>query len=80
MLIMNGLNVVIFKTYIAMFTGTITLCKSVQIRSFFWSVFSCICTEYGVYGVNLRIQSECRKTRTSKKSVFGHFLRSETLT
>ena len=38
--------------------------KSVQIRSFFWSVFSCIRTEY-------------RKIRTGKNSVFGHFLRSE---
>ena len=36
--------------------------KSFQIRSFFWSVFSCI-------------QSEYRKIRTWKKSVFGHFLR-----
>ena len=34
--------------------------KSVQIRSFFWSVFSCI-------------QSEYRKIRTRKNSVFGHF-------
>ena len=37
--------------------------KSVQIRSFFWSVFSCIWTEY-------------KKLRTRKKSVFGHFSRS----
>ena len=28
------------------------------------------------YGVSLRIQSECGKMRTRKKSVFGHFLRS----
>ena len=34
--------------------------KSVQIRSFFRSVFSCIRTEY-------------RKIRTRKNSVFGHF-------
>ena len=34
--------------------------KSVQIRSFFWSVFSCIRIEY-------------RKIRTRKYSVFGHF-------
>ena len=34
--------------------------KSVQIRSFFWSVFCCILTEY-------------RKIRTRKNSVFGHF-------
>ena len=34
--------------------------KSVQIRSYFWSVFSCIRTEY-------------RKMRTRNNSVFGHF-------
>ena len=34
--------------------------KVVQIRSLFWSVFSCIRTEY-------------RKKRTKKNSVFGHF-------
>ena len=34
-----------------------------QIRSFFWSVFS-------------SIQSECRKIRTRKNSVFGYFSRS----
>ena len=38
--------------------------KSVRIRSFFWSVFSCI-------------QSEYRKIRTRKNSVFGHFSRSD---
>ena len=38
--------------------------KSVQIRSFFWSVFSRIRTEHG-------------KIRTRKNSVFGHFLHSE---
>ena len=37
--------------------------KSLQIRSFFWSVFSGIWTEYG-------------KIRTRKSSVFGHFSRS----
>ena len=36
--------------------------KSVQIRSYFWSVFSCI-------------QSEYRKIRTRNNSVFGHFSR-----
>ena len=48
--------------------------KSVQIRSYFWSVFSRIRTEYEV---SLRIQSECGKIRTRNNSVFGHFLRSE---
>ena len=37
--------------------------KSVQTRSFFWSVFSCI-------------QSEYRKIRTRKNSIYGHFSRS----
>ena len=37
--------------------------KSVQIQSFFWSVFSCIRTKY-------------RKIRTRTNSVFRHFLRS----
>ena len=42
----------------------ITHClKSVQIRSYFWSVFSCIRTEY-------------RKIRNRNNSVFGHFSRS----
>ena len=38
--------------------------KSVQIRSNFWSVFSCI-------------QSKYRKIRIKNNSVFGHFSRSE---
>ena len=37
--------------------------KSVQIRSNFWSIFSCIQTEY-------------RKIRTRNYSAFGHFSRS----
>ena len=48
--------------------------KSVQIRSYFWSVFSRIWTECGE---SLRIQSECEKIRTRNNSVFGHFLRSD---
>ena len=48
--------------------------KSVQMRSFFWSVFSSIWTEYG----EIRsIQSECGKIRTRKSSVLGHFSCSE---
>ena len=49
--------------------------KSVQIRSFLWSVFFGLNTER--YWVSLRIQSECGKIRTRKNSVFGHFSRSE---
>ena len=48
--------------------------KSVQIRSFFWFVFSFIRTECRV---NLHIQSECRKIPTRRNSVFGQFSRSE---
>ena len=47
--------------------------KCVQIRSFFWFVFSGIWTENGV---SLRIQSEFGKIRTRKNSAFGHFSRS----
>ena len=50
--------------------------KSVQILSFFWSVFSCIRTEYGDLPLNLRIQYKYRKIRTRKNSIFGHFSRS----
>ena len=65
--------------------------KSVQIRSFFWSVFSCIRTEYSLYSPyseyspyspysrSIRsissIQSEYRKIRTRENSAFGHFSR-----
>ena len=38
--------------------------KRDQIRSFFWSIFSCIWTEY-------------TKRRTRKNSVFGHYSRNE---
>ena len=46
---------------------------SVQIRSYFWSVFPRIRTEYGEIYLSLRIQSECGKMRTRNNSVFGHF-------
>ena len=55
--------------------------KSVQIRSFFWSVFSRIRIELGLnterYSVSLYIQSKCGKIRTRKNSVTGQFSRSE---
>ena len=35
--------------------------KSIQIRSYFWSVFFCNRTEYEIYSVNLCIQSETGK-------------------
>ena len=40
--------------------------KSVQVRSFSWSIFSCILTKY-------------RKIRARKNSLFGHFSSSESL-
>ena len=47
--------------------------KSVQIRSYFWSVFSCVRTEYGDLRSKVRIQENL----TRNNSVFGHFSRSE---
>ena len=46
--------------------------KCVQIRNFFWYVFSAFGLSTGRYEVSLRIQSECGKIRTRKNSVFGH--------
>ena len=48
--------------------------KSVQIRSFCGPYFPA----FGLHteGVSPSIQSECRKIRTRKNSVFGHFSRS----
>ena len=61
--------------------------KSVQIRSFFWSVFSSIQTEYGEiqtkYGEILCIPPYSvwmRENTCQKNSVFGHFSRCESLT
>ena len=50
--------------------------KSVQIRSFFWSVFLTFGMNTERYFVSLRIHSECGKIRTRKNSPFGHFLSS----
>ena len=46
--------------------------KSVQIRSFFWFVFSCIRTEYGDL-----LRKSLYSVQIKKKSVFGHFSRNE---
>ena len=51
--------------------------KSVQIRSFFWSVFSCIRTEYRDLRIKFPYSIKYRKTRTRKISLFGHFSRSD---
>ena len=48
--------------------------KNVRIRSFFWSVFPHIRTEYGVnterYGVSLRIQSKCGPEKLLIRTIF----------
>ena len=50
---------------------------SLQIWSLFWSVFSRIRTlRIWTVFVSLSIQSKCRKKRTRKISVLGHFSRS----
>ena len=46
--------------------------KNVQIQRFFWSVFSCIRTQYGDV-LRRYIQSEYRKIKTIKILVSGHF-------
>ena len=45
---------------------------SVQMRSFFWSIFSRFRTEYLFV-----FSSKCGKIRSRKNSVFGHFSRSD---
>ena len=47
--------------------------KSIQMRSFFWSVFSRSGLNTEIYAVNLGIQFEYGKIETRKNSVFGHF-------
>ena len=47
--------------------------KSVQIRSFFWSVFSLFELNTEFYSVNLCIQSEYRKIRTRKTPYLDPF-------
>ena len=67
----------LFKTLFVSWSCHYLHClKCVQIRSYFWSVFSCIRTKYDIYSVNLRIQFECRKIRTRNNTVFGQFSRS----
>ena len=50
--------------------------KSVQIRSFFWSVWSRIWTEYGEMRSISPYSVRIRKNTDQKNSVFGHFSRS----
>ena len=50
--------------------------KSVQIRSFFWSAFSCIRTEYG--DLRSKFIPNTEKYGPEKTPVFGQFLCSAT--
>ena len=56
--------------------GTTYCMKSVQIWSFSGLYFPVFRLNKEIYGVNLRIQSEYRKIRTRKTSVYGRFSRS----
>ena len=47
--------------------------KSVQIWSYFWSVFSCIWNEYGGLLHKSPYSVRIQEMRTTKKSIFGHF-------
>ena len=51
--------------------------KSVQIVSFFWSVFSRIRTENGDFRSKSPYSVPIREVRTRKNSVFGRFSRSD---
>ena len=61
-MIMWNLRILLIQatTKISILKQRSTYVKSVQILSYFWSVFSCIRTEY-------------RKIRTRNNSAFGHF-------
>ena len=50
--------------------------KCVQIRSFFWSVFSRVRTEYGEIRSIPPYSFRMRENTDQKNSVFGHFSRS----
>ena len=50
--------------------------KSVQIRSYFWSVFSCIWIEYRDLLHKSLYSIQIQENRDKKNSAFGHFLRS----
>ena len=52
--------------------------KSVQIRSFLWSIYPVFGLDTEIFVVNLCIQSEYKKIRTRKNSVLVHFSRSGT--
>ena len=50
-----------------------------KIRSFFWSIFSCIWTEYGDLVRKSPYSVRIQENTDQKNSVFGHFSRSITL-
>ena len=50
--------------------------KSVQIRSFFWSVIPCIWTKYGDLRTKFLYSVWMRENTDQKNSVFGNFSRS----
>ena len=47
--------------------------KSVQIRSYFWSVFSCTSTEYGDLGSKSPYSVHMQENTDRNNSVFAHF-------
>ena len=47
--------------------------KSVQIRSFFWSVFSCIRTEYRDLVRKFPHSVQIQQNTDQKYPIFGHF-------
>ena len=51
--------------------------KSVQIRSFFWSVFSCVRTEYRDLLLKSLYSFQVHENTDQKSSIFGHFSRSD---
>ena len=69
----------IFDQFLYHVIPVIHYMKSVQIRSFFWSVVFCIRTEDGdLQSINIHIQSKYRNKRTRKLRI-RHFLHSDFL-
>ena len=55
------------RTYMKLREEDIHCVKSVQIRSFFWSVFSCILTEYGDLPRKSRFSARIQENTDQKK-------------
>ena len=55
----------------------LTAWKVSKYRVFFFLYFPVFRLNTEIYSVNLRIQSECRKIRIRKDSVFGHISRGD---